>query len=75
MPAPDVHAIRDAILNLATDGARRAYMADASRVRATTRFSLAEMVRRYGALYDTQLDRRFPPAARRAAPSRGVTID
>ncbi len=51
VPPASVEQIADAIAALLHDPARRASMSAAGRRRAATRFSLAETVRRYHALY------------------------
>jgi glycosyltransferase involved in cell wall biosynthesis len=55
VPPNDVRALASGILRVARDDRGRAAMREASRARAVAQFSLAEMVRRYAALYGHQL--------------------
>lgn len=66
VPPADPPRLADAILALAMRPEHRRTMSAAARERAVAQFSLAEMVRRYAALYDGEL-------ARRARPGRGAT--
>jgi sugar transferase (PEP-CTERM/EpsH1 system associated) len=61
--AGDVDAIADALLRLGRDPGQRRQLGATARERAVSRFSLDEMVRRYAALYERELDARAPRAA------------
>jgi sugar transferase (PEP-CTERM/EpsH1 system associated) len=74
VPSNDADALAGAMLALAADEGRRARMAAASRERALREFSLTEMVRRYGALYEREIERRARPS-RAAAREHGAAVD
>ena len=69
-PRDDVRQYADAITALLGDGDRRRAMGDRSRARMLSEFSLAEMGRRHGELYDRLLanPRRTPPCEFRPGP-------
>jgi sugar transferase (PEP-CTERM/EpsH1 system associated) len=58
VPPEDAAALADAIERLVNDFPQRLKMASAARATALSQFSIEEMVRRYGALYDRELERR-----------------
>jgi sugar transferase (PEP-CTERM/EpsH1 system associated) len=67
----DVSALAKDIFRLANDRETRAKMGLAARARAVAQFSLAEMVRRYAALYQRELHQRAswgPSSSMRRAP-------
>jgi glycosyltransferase involved in cell wall biosynthesis len=58
VPADDPPALAAALLALGGDRALRERLGAAARTRAVAQFSLSEMVRRYGDLYERELERR-----------------
>jgi len=66
----DTPALADAIARLGNAADLRARLGVAARASAVAQFSLAEMVRRYGAMYDRELERRLPRAVTGAARTR-----
>jgi sugar transferase (PEP-CTERM/EpsH1 system associated) len=60
VPPNNPEFLADAILPLASDRDARMRMGLAARARAVARFSLAEMIRRYTSLYETELEHRAP---------------
>ena len=74
VPRGDAGALADALLRIARAPELRTRLGAAARERATREFSLAEMVRRYGALYEAQLDRRAPGVAVHA-PASSAAIE
>ena len=67
VPAGDVEALAQALVRVGVDPARAAEMGRAARLDAERRFALHSMVDAYRALYDEQLARALPLAARGAS--------
>ncbi len=68
VPSADAEAFAGAMLRIGSSGELRERMGAAARARAAREFSLAEMVRRYGALYEREIERRAPLAIVAARP-------
>ena len=71
-PRDDVAAYAEAVVALLGDEARRRELGRRSRERMLAEFSLEEMGRRHGELYERLLDRRAAPPERPAAPGAGA---
>jgi hypothetical protein len=63
------------VLPLAASQAQRARYGAAARARAEREFSLAEMVRRYGSLYERELALRMPRRAPHDARAQGAAVE
>ncbi len=74
VPAADAEALAGAMLRIGSSNEVRSRMGAAARARAVREFSLAEMVRRYGALYEREIERRAPLAIVAARP-HGTAVE
>lgn len=73
VPSEHARPTAEALLALANDLPRRRRMSRAARSRAVREFALAEMTRRYAAVYEDELKRRRP--RRSARPVGTATLD
>ena len=70
VPPEDAAALSDAIERLVNDVSQRVKMASAARATALAQFSIEEMVRRYGALYERELEQRTQRTGLDTTPSK-----